>query len=172
MSEESSTRTAINKKRVLYLVTALAVIGISYACFELFFVTRDPIPSKIRSQVSFTLFYPKKMPSGWSIDKSSFYSDTVDQVVGYRLKSSHGDLGITIQPIPKSFNFSAFYTQRLAGAVQFLTPLGQGAIGTAQGQTVGSLETTSSWVLASPTSKSITTPEIQSILSNLQPVSP
>jgi hypothetical protein len=160
------------KRPLVYMPLIVLLIAAGVGVYFIFYVSRDPIPQNIRSQVSFTLFYPKSLPSGWSIDKKSFYADAADQVVGYRLKGPNGNLNITIQPVPKNFDFNNFYTKRLSNTVQFLTPLGQGAVGTAGGQLVGSLETTTSWVLASPNSTNIKTTDIQSIFSDLIPASP
>lgn len=156
------------KKPIVYIVACILFTAGGAGVYYMFFVSYDPIPQNIRLQVSFTLYYPKSLPSGWSIDKSSFYTDPSVQVVGYRLRGPSGYLNVTIQPVPKSFDFNNFYTKRLSGTVQFLTPLGQGAIGTAGNQLVGSLETPSSWVLASPSTKSVREADIQFVLSHLQ----
>jgi hypothetical protein len=160
------------KKPLLYgaicFVVAIGATGAYYT----FFVPHDPIPKNIRSQVNFSLYYPKTLPQNWILDKSSFYTDASSQVVGYLLRGPHGNLNITIQPVPKTFNFTDFYTKRLSNTVQFLTPQGQGAIGKASNQLVGSLVTPSSWVLASPSSSGVTQADIQTALNNLQTASP
>lgn len=159
------------KRPVVYVPAIMLFIAAGVGAYLLFFASHDPIPQSIRSQASFTLYYPNSLPSGWSIDKSSFYADPSDQVVGYRLRGPDGNLNISIQPVPKSFNFNDFYSKRLTGTVQFLTLLGQGAVGTSENQLVGSLVTTSSWVLVAPSSKSITQGQIQFILSHMETAS-
>lgn len=160
------------KKPIVYVPVTLLLIVAAAGSYFLFFVTRDPIPQSIRSQVGFTLYYPKSLPAGWSIIKTSYYADTSDQVVGYTIQGPSGNLNLSIQPVPKSFNFNDFYTKRLSGTVQFLTPLGQAAIGKSGGQYVGSLETTSSWVLASSSAGAIPLTDIQFVLSHLQTTQP
>jgi hypothetical protein len=136
-----------------------------------FFALRDPIPQNIRSQVNFSLYYPKSLPSGWSIDKSSYYADANDKVVGYRILAPVGPVSLSIQPIPQNFSFNSFYTKRLSDTIQFLTPLGQGAVGKTSGQLVGSLETPSAWVLVSTGSNGVAQTDIQFILNHLQSTS-
>lgn len=160
------------KRPIVYIPVVVLLIAAGVGAYLLFFVSHDPIPQNIRSQANFTLYYPKSLPSGWYVDKSSFYADSSDQVIGYRLKGQNGYLGITIQPTPNSFNFNDFYTKRLADTTQFLTPLGQGAIGKAGNDYIGSLDTPSSWVLTSSSSNGISKSDIQYVLSHVQAVSP
>lgn len=171
MTEEGSNRTSFYKKPLLYVICGILLIAAGITTFEVFFVTRDPIPKKISSQVSFSLLYPGSLPSGWYIDKTSYYVDTAAQVVGYRIKTKAGYLGITIQPVPSSFNFNDFYTKRLANTAQFITPLGQGAIGTAGNNVIGSLDTPSSWVLTSSPTNAISKSDIQYTLSHMNEAS-
>lgn len=159
-------------KRLLYLLLPMAVIVIGVWAYFIFFKSHDPIPKSVRSQVSFTLYYPGSLPKGWSLDRSSFYANSSDEVAGYLIKGPQGNLNITVQPVPKNFDFTNLYSRRLTGTVQFLTPLGQGAIGRASSQLVGSLVTPSSWVLASPGSSGVTQADMQYVLSHLQSTSP
>lgn len=172
MEEGAAGKTSLFKRLLFYIACCFIIIAVSLAITFVFLIPHDPIPKNIRSQVSFTLYYPNKLPAGWSLDKTSFYADTNDQVVGYRLKGPSGNLGVTIQPVPKNFSYNDFYTRRLSYTVQFLTPLGQGAVGTAEGQLIGSLVTTNSWVLTSSNSTNIKSTDIQSIISNLKPATP
>jgi hypothetical protein len=172
MEEGASGKTSLFKRPLFYIVSGLVIVVAALLSMYVLLVPHDTIPKNIRSQANFTLFYPGKLPAGWSVDKSSFYADRSDQVVGYRIKGPSGNLGITIQPVPKGFDFNDFYTKRLSYTVQFLTPLGQGAVGTAEGQLIGSLVTTSSWVLTSSNSSNIKSTDIQSIISNLKPATP
>jgi len=171
MADEEVRKKSPSKKLLLF-AAPLVVIIIAGGLFYKFKAPHDPIPKSISSQAAFTLYYPKALPQHWSLDKSSFYANSNDQVVGYLLRGPHANLNITIQPVPRNFNFTSFYNQRLSGTVQFLTPLGQGAIGKANNQLVGSLVTTSAWVLASPSSSTgVAQTDIQFILSHLQPAS-
>ena len=159
------------KRPVIFIPVLVLIIIAGAGAYFLFFVSHDPIPQNIRSQVSFTLYYPSSLPPGWSIDKSSFYADPSDQVVGYRLKGQNGYLGITIQPAPNGFDFNNFYTKQLGDTTQFLTPLGQGAIGKANNNYIGSLDTTTSWVLTSSSSSGISKSNVQYVLNHMQTVS-
>jgi hypothetical protein len=160
------------KRPLIYIPVLVLLVAGATGAYFMFFANQDPIPQSIRSQVSFALLYPGSLPSGWSIDKSSFYVDSSEQVVGYRLKGQNGYLGVTIQPTPNGFNFNDFYTKRLANTAQFLTPLGQGAIGKADNNFIGSLDTPSSWVLTSSSSNAISKIDIQYVLSHMQVVTP
>jgi hypothetical protein len=168
----SSTRKRPSRKLLVVMIAAAAIALLGAGAFCLYYFLssqRDPIPQSISKQVNFPLYYPDTLPKNWKLDKSSFYVDTNNNIVGYLLRGPIGNLNITIQPVPAAFDFNGFYTQRLHNTVQFLTPLGQGAIGKSNQQLlVGSLVTTSSWVLASPSSASVTQTDIQFILSHLQ----
>lgn len=171
MDEGAPKRAIFLKRPLIYIICGIFLIAAGVAIFEIFFVTRDPIPKNIRSQANFTLFYPGSLPSGWNIDNSSYYADTSAQVVGYRLKGPNGYLGVTIQPVPSSFNFNDFYTKRLANTSQFLTTLGQGAIGKSGNTYIGSLDTPSSWVLTTSNSSGVSKTDIQYILSHMKAAS-
>lgn len=155
------------KRPIVYIPICLLIVATGFGTYDKFFISHDPIPQNIRSQANFALYYPQLLPSGWSIVNSSFYADPSNQVVGYHIQGPSGGVSISIQPVPKSFSFNDFYTKRLTGTVQFLTTLGQGAVGKAGNLYVGSLETTSSWVLVSPSSGAVTEADIQFILSHL-----
>jgi hypothetical protein len=168
---EERKRKKLSKKVLLIAIIFLIIAAGGISSFYIF-ESHDPIPQSVRTQVNFALFYPGALPQNWKIDKSSFLADPNAKVVSYLLKAPTGNLNITIQPVPTNFDFTSFYTKRLSNTIQFLTPLGQGAIGTTDNQLVGSLVTTSSWVLASPSSSSITQSDIQFVLNHLQSTSP
>jgi hypothetical protein len=171
---EKHDKKRLSKKWFLFAAVSVVIIIGGISLFYVFGVSHDPIPKSVSSQVSFTLYYPKTLPQNWRLDKSSFYADASDKVVGYVLRGPAGNLNITIQPVPQQFSFTDFYTKRLSGTVQFLTPLGQGAVGKAIGgnQLVGSLVTSSAWVLASPDSSGVKQADIQFVLSHMQTASP
>ena len=161
-------------KRIILIASVLVVLVAGAGIGMYVYSTSDPIPKSVSSQVNFPLFYPTALPQQWTLDKSSFDADPNAKIVSYVLNGPSGNLNITIQSAPKSFDFNNFYTKRLSGTLQFLTPLGQGAVGKAIGtnQLVGSLVTSSSWVLASPSSSGVTQANIQFVLTHLQTVSP
>jgi hypothetical protein len=174
MMDEVSKKKRLPKKLLFITGILLLLVAIGLGIFYEFIVSHDPIPKSIISEVNFTLYYPTALPQSWKLDKSTIYADPSDKVVGYVLRGPNGNLNISIQPVPSSFDFNSFYTKRLSNTVQFLTPLGQGAIGEPLGanQLVGSLVTTSSWVLGSPSSNKVTQSDIQFVLSHLKTASP
>jgi hypothetical protein len=145
-------------------IVLLASGGLAVYAFAL---PHNPIPADIRAGATYPLFYPAGLRAGWTLDKSSFYVSS--GVVGYVIHGPSGNLNITIQPRPASFDFAGFYSKDLTGTIQFLTPLGQGAVGKTEGHYVGSLAAANSWVLASPNNDKVSQSDIQAILSDLKP---
>lgn len=156
--------------KVFWATTVSAVVvllGIGGFLFYEFGMSHNPIPADIRAHASFPLYYPAKLPNSWRLDTKSFYTGPTG-VVGYVIDGPAGNLNVTIQPEPTTFDFNAFYTKQLSNTFQFLTPLGQGAIGQADGNhLVGSLAG-DSWVLISPDTANVSQSVIQDVLSSLR----
>ena len=171
MTDEGEVVARKRSKKVWIIVTAAAIFLVAAVSGGLLFykygVSHNPIPASIRANSSFPLYYPGKLPAGWKLDKSSFYTGP-GGVVGYIITGPDGNLNITLQPKPASFDFNNFYTKQLSGTVQFLTPLGQGAVGKTDGRLVGSLTSSASWALASPSTNTVSESEIQTILTGLR----
>lgn len=134
-----------------------------------FYISRsssNPFPHSIQAGASFPLYYPSELPTGWSIDKASFYAGT--RVVGYLLRGPSGNLNVTVQAKPGGFDFNTFYTKTLTDTFQFLTTEGQGVIGKADDHLVGSLAASDSWILITPSSNNVSQDEIQFVINHLQ----
>jgi hypothetical protein len=155
-------------RRVWILATVACVLLVACAGGLLFYkfdVSHNPIPKDIRQHTSFPLYYPAKLPNGWRVDEHSFQA--TGDVVTYIIKGSSGNLNVSIQRRPETFDFTTFYDRSLSSTFQFATPIGQAAIGKANGRFIGSLVGDTSWVIISPSNQNVPQADIQSILSHL-----
>lgn len=155
---------------LLVLLALLAIAaGGSYWYFVHNTAAAAPIPASIRSEVNFPLMYPSKLPNGFSIDKNSF--SVKSGVVLFSANDANGTkIAFTVQPRPSTFAFDTFYKQGLSGTTTFDTPVGQAAIGQANGHPLGSLTTDQSWLLVSSASNKIQSNGLRLILQNVKSV--
>lgn len=154
------------KRKIIIVIVALVLAGAgSYWFFAI--RSNEPIPANVRSKVSFPLLYPSKLPQGFSIDQKSF--SVQSGVVLYSANNPTGDkVAFSVQPRPATFAFDTFYKQGLNGASTFDTPLGQAAVGQANGQPIGSLATDQSWLLISSVSKKVGSSALRQILQSVK----
>ncbi len=127
----------------------------------------SPVPDDVRASVNFPILYPSQLPSGYRLDDSSF--STSGGVVLYSAVNPAGTkIAFTDQQRPSNFNFNNFYKQGLSNSTTFDTPLGQAALGTANGRPLGSLVSDNSWVLVSSASKSVQSDDLRLVLNSLK----
>jgi hypothetical protein len=165
---DGDERKRPSKKNQVVVICILGVFIVSIVGLVGYksWTSYNPIPKNIRQSVSYPLYYPEKLPPGWSINTSSFLSDA--GVVIYVIEGHSKSLHLTIQKRPENFDFKKFYEKSLTQSFQFAAPLGQGGIGKSQGRLIGSLVTGSSWVLVTSISKNINQDDIYFILSHLK----
>jgi hypothetical protein len=126
-------------------ITTVLVIGV-----VLFILTRHDtpslIPETIQSQVTFPLYQPGWLPSGYAIDDRSF--DATSQVVTFSIiNKQNSKLIVTEQPQPPQASIDTFYTQQLT---EVHTSTGKsGAVTAGQFETspLAGLATGRTWVL-------------------------
>jgi hypothetical protein len=117
---------------------------------------------------SYTLFEPRQLPTGYTVDKESF-SRAANVLTFTAVNSEKQHINFSIQSRPPNYDYNSFYSAVLKDTFKFTTSEGEAAIGKAQGLTVGSLLTASTWVIVSSSTKSVTTNDIQQVLSHLEP---
>jgi hypothetical protein len=121
----------------------VVVSGAVFATTKL--VRHNPIPKSISDQVGFPLYYPARLPKGFTIDKSSFSYG--NKVVAFVIRSGDKKIFVTEQTKPAGFDFDKFYLQKLDQETEFLTPIGKAASGVVNSNVrVVSLLTDQTWV--------------------------
>lgn len=132
------------------LVGAAVLIVLAIAWYFIKPYVLNPIPKDIRDQAEFTLYYPEKLPKGYSIDRKSFEFKQEEQVVLYKLTAKgKPNIFIASQPKPDNFNFDEFTEKKLSNQKGVITPLGKGILATAEGSKLISLPTEKGWVIIS-----------------------
>lgn len=155
-------------RKKLYIVLTLIFIGVGGGVYYYFIRNQNnPIPPAVQSAVSLPLYYPEKLPEGFSLDSNS-YSVSGEIVSFHAINQKNQKLIFTIQPRPPTFDFPTFYQKGLSGTEQFTTPAGQAAIGKAQTKLIGNLVTDTGWVIISADTDEIDSDDLRLTLSNLR----
>jgi hypothetical protein len=121
----------------------------------------NPSPLASFSQsVKYPLYYPA---NGYiAPDSKTLTNGTVTYTVKYK----DDDMFVSIQPIPKNFDFNNFNRQ-VTGQTSIRTPVGKAIIGKLAGKLIGSITTDKAWFLISaPPDTPVT--DIQDVLQNLK----
>jgi len=152
-------------KLLIILVLLAGLIGGGLYAYPKY-VKANPFTPDIQTNADFSLFYPTKLPAGYTIDKSTI--KLTNGVVIYA--AANGDLRIifTIQKTPPSFDFNTFYSQALSNSQQFATPYGQVVIGKSKDRYLGSLVSGSTWVIVSDSSPSISIDDLSLAMTHLK----
>lgn len=148
------------------LITGVVVL-IAGAGSYYYFVMRSssPIPKNISQQAVYPLYYPKKMPQGYIIDKKSFKYE--QRQVSYTLTASkQPKILVTIQPKPATLDLDEF-TNNLPGKIGVLTPYGTAAVGISGPSKIGSLVSGDVWIFITTTNK-VSDQNMKTIVSSLQ----
>jgi hypothetical protein len=129
---------------ILVILAAAGLVGIKIS------QSTSPIPKTIKQQIGFSIYYPQKLPTGFSVDKSSWRIPE-QNVVLLTLLYQGKKLVISQQPKPVGFDIDNFYQTKVANLAQFLAPAGQSAVGTiSNGNGFGSVVTTdNTWIILS-----------------------
>ena len=154
------------KKIILIAIAAVFLLG-GCGCAILLHkrAHQSPIPSTVRSQVTFTLYYPSPLPSGWTIDTASYTVN--DGVFFYNIHGPSTTVVVSIQARPDSFNPAMFYKSQMQNVPTFDTKNGDGAIATIDKRLRGSMIGSDSLVFLSPDSANITEHELKAIITSL-----
>lgn len=154
------------KKFLIVLVVILALASAAGLWAYPKYTSQNPFPADIQANAGYSLFYPKKLPTGYSIDKASIVLDK--GIVNYIAKNGALHLVFTIQSIPPQFDFKTFYQQGLKNAQNITTANGQAVIGKVQDRFVGSLASGDGWILLSTNSSQVSIADMSLVLTNLK----
>lgn len=158
-----------SRKRLLItlalLLAAVSCLGIWYFIAK---QQQSPFPTSIQD-TKLTLFYPTTLPEGFAVDKSTI--KRTNGVITYAATNAEKHyINFSLQERADKFDFDTFYSTILTRSFKFVTLNGEAAVGTMQsnGNSVGSLINSNTWVIVSSTAK-VSTEEVQQIISNLKP---
>jgi len=135
------------KKRLLMWGLATVVTSVLLICGLFVFYPPSPFPKDIRSNTTTPLYYPTKLPPKFTINQNSFSEK--NGVVLYSFDTPDGNkLNVTVEKAPKNYNFDDLYGTTMEDTKTVATPLGSAHIGTLGENTMASLVTGGTWILA------------------------
>jgi hypothetical protein len=154
---------------IVSLVVIVLLAGGGFAYHQL--NQQKVVPKALVKQMPFPIYYPdpKKLPAGYTIDKSSFNSPAKD-VVLYAVDYKGGKLVFSVQLKPSAVELNAFNTQRIPLHDTLKTSVGTAVIGAIGKQSIISLPTdTNAWVIVTAPYNT-DQPKLSTILKNMHSV--
>ena len=147
----ASTPTKKRSRKIKWLVFCIlliAAIGVAgwFGWRQIY--DSGPIPHNVRKGINFQLYYPVNLPSGYSVDRTSFTRQ--GNVLIFYIDSNAGKpIGVSEEALPNSLpNQQTNNTPiNLPGVADFTTAIGQGHIGLSGGNYISDVITPQTWVL-------------------------
>jgi hypothetical protein len=153
-------------KKLLVTALVLGLLGGASAWAYPKYVHKNPFPADIRSKATIALFYPSKLPAGYTINSNSIHLDS--GVLTYAATNGDKRIVFTTQPAPTGFDFQAFIQKYLKNIQPVSTTYGQGFIGQSQDRSLGSMVSGNSWFILSTNNAQISQDNLRLIISNLK----
>jgi hypothetical protein len=143
-AKEPLRRKGSRKRLFVGLIVTLLLATTTYLLAR----PDSPIPGTVRQQAKFTLFYPEKVPAGYTVIKDSFAYQ--QGVLTYRIKASENtSLLVSEQRPPGDLSVENFHSQQLKEKEAVSTNNGTGYVGTLEHNRLGSFLADGTWVLVS-----------------------
>jgi hypothetical protein len=149
---EAQQPTAKTKRDLLPLISLVLMLALFIGGGTWLYVHKNssPVPKAIRQSVDFPVYYPdpKKLPSGYTLNLSSFKTP-IKNGVTYSVSYGNGkQLVFSVQPKPSPAELQTFDGNYLPLKTTYQTPVGQAEIGAYNLKTLVSLPTSSStWII-------------------------
>ena len=163
-------RPHLQPKRLWRKLIAVGVVLVLLAVAGLYaypkYVNANPFPADIRTSSDLSLFYPGKLPAGYTVDKTSI--NLANGIVIYAASSGDKRLVFTLQKTPPAFDFANFYKQQLTGTQQYQTPYGQATIGKNGNHYLGSLTAGDTWLLLSSSGPGVSLDDMSLVMTHLK----
>ena len=160
-------RPRIGLKMVVIIAVAALLIGVAgFMALPKNSTSKNPFSQSIKSSANFKLYYPAKLPDGYTIKSSSI--QLKDGVLTYAATRADLRIVFTMQAVPDNFNFKAFYQQYLKNTQQFHTPYGQAVMGNIQNRVLSSMTDGKTWFILSDNSPNVSGGELRLIMDNLK----
>ena len=153
-------------RTLLITVLVLGILGGAGAWAYPKYAHKNPFPADIRSSAAVGLFYPQKLPAGYTINSASIHLE--NGVLTYNANNGSLRVVFTTQPIPTAFDYPAFKQKYLNNAQQISTVYGQAAVGQNQGRSLGSLVSGNSWFILSTNNAQISQDNLRLIINSLK----
>lgn len=161
VSKHPNKQQKFGKGRILTVLTLLFIICTATLTYVLIIKkSASPFPETIQKSVHFDLYYPTEN----KLNSSSIQD--VDGTVSYTVNYKDSPMYVTIQAVPKDFDFTGLEKQ-IENSKSIRTPFGKAIIGTISERQIGSLKTDRSWLLITST-KDTPQEDIEAILRQLK----
>jgi hypothetical protein len=164
-SPAHKARSGRLKKSVIGIVIIVMIAGAIIFAYPKYSKT-NPFSDDIQTKAGYSLFYPQKLPTGYTIDKTNI--TFTNGVVIYNASNSDKQIVFTLQKVPPTFDFATFYQKELPGAQQYKTDYGQVYIGKNGNRYLGSLTTGDTWVLVSTNGTAVSVKDISLAMTHLK----
>lgn len=130
--EETEHKAKPKRRRgLLILVLTTAVVLILGVFLYWFFMVRDtgPIPRKYTKDLNITLYYPTRLPKGYSVDPDSF--ERKEGSVIFSIVSANRTIGVSLQATPPNVPVRGASKAPISipGERDFSTGIGQAHLG-------------------------------------------
>jgi len=131
---------------ILVILTVLAAGGVGGWVYLNHANQSSPIPAAVRQQVDFPLYYPSRLPEGYSVSQAPAVSEGVAAMA---IRTPSGNtIFISQQAAPTGLNYQKFLSDELKRPQEFSTPIGIGYTGGPVGRVFGSILTPKTWILS------------------------
>ena len=159
----------MTRRRWIILIVTVALLLTAAGATGLFILhgrNKSHFSAATKQAAGFSLYWPAKLPSGWSADPASVKYNS--EATFLTLKSGQHEVIVSEQTVPPTFDFTSFFQQGLQGGSQFTTDIGQAGTGKANGRYVGSLVAGTTWILLSANDSSVTSTDLIPLLKSFE----
>jgi hypothetical protein len=168
MHDATPTPHLLRRRAVWVVAGVCALLGTGGGiAWRTLHAPHSPFPAEVAQKVSFPLYYPTKLPDGFSLTKNSI--NGTPQVVLYSVSAPGGaTISVSVQARADDVDMAAFYKSQLSGAYAVPTKNGVAKIGKLKsGGTFASLVTNGSWVIGTSPDDTLQQP-IQQLFTSLR----
>lgn len=144
----------VRKKRWLIagVIVIIAVLATA-TCWLLVLRNRGPIPYNVRHNISFTLYYPKRLPQGYTVDRTSFVQK--NGVIIFSVTTPNGkNIAVSEQAVPSSLparSTTPAPPTQIPGQRNFTTPIGTAHLSLWGDKYVSDIVTSQTWIILNVT---------------------
>jgi hypothetical protein len=117
-----------------------------------YFVSASPIPSRYRSGLNYSLYYPSQLPNDYTVDKTSFRRK--DAVLIFSLTAPRGrTIAVSEERLPAGINLNSSSQSGISLPTQrsFTTAIGPATLSLWGSNTVVSIQAGGTWILLNVT---------------------
>lgn len=169
--QQPPDKKSYKKWLLLGLATSLIIVTALLGGF--YFINRSrilPPPRYALAQIQNDLpfYYPYRLPKGFTINPSTIggQADVTVYAISY---GDNKNLAVSIQAIPKDFDFGNFYTHVMRGTREVTSSVGQAFMGTIEDRSVVSIKGQKAWILISAPD-GINPSELEEVVAHLKQV--